>query len=79
MKTQQLDHNEDYIFIHCPNCKDCEQHPIEEQRWHLQTYDIIIWEADTEEEHHASLMKCTGCKEDFIQLWNYNEETTPII
>ena len=27
----------------CPKCKNCEGHPVDEQRHHLQSFEIIKW------------------------------------
>ena len=69
-----LENDANYIHIACPNpeCNHCESHPIDEQRHHLQTFDILDW-IDEGKENETSLMKCHVCKELFKQEWNYKE------
>ena len=56
------------VVITCPHCEHCESLPIDEQRHHLQTIELMEWRA-TEEE--LSLMKCLQCEGYFELTWNY--------
>jgi len=73
VKTQNIDNNDDYIFVTCPNCEQCEQHQVDEQRHHLQSFDIVEW-LEEEKGVEVSLMNCHVCKTDFKLTWKYNEK-----
>ncbi len=76
--TQTIDNDEHDIFVNCPHCDHCEQHPIDEQRHHIQTFDLE-W-LDEENNIEVSLMKCHVCKQDFKMYWKYDENcTNPIL
>lgn len=57
------------VYVECPNCGHCEQHPVDEQRHHIQTFDIVEWVKETPE---VSVMKCHPCKEEFRLIWDYD-------
>lgn len=61
---------EDNIEVNCPHCEHWEQQPTDQQRHHLQSFDILDWleeENDVEQSH----MKCHVCKEEFVLSWDY--------
>ncbi len=69
-----VDENDGDVYIECPHCEHCESHPIDEQRHHLQTFEILDWLPDEENKPEVSVMKCLGCHKQFRLTWNYNEE-----
>lgn len=71
--TQELKHDSEYIYISCPHCQECEQQPIDQQRHHLGTMEIVQWLGD-EGDIERSLMNCMCCNGGFIQLWDYKKE-----
>lgn len=68
------------VYIECPHCGHSESHPADEQRSHIQTFDILEWpdpftysrkwvnECYIEE----SKMKCHVCKNEFTLIWDYS-------
>lgn len=72
--------SESDVFIECPHCdQNCEQHPIDEQRHHIQTYDLE-WYKDGKEVHsesgnEVSFMTCHMCKGEFELEWDYSNIT----
>ncbi len=76
--TQTIDNDDNDIFVNCPHCEHWEQHPIDEQRHHIKTFDLK-W-LDEENNIEVSLMKCHVCKQDFKMYWKYDENyTNPIL
>lgn len=74
MKEQKIiDDNDGYVHIGCPHCEHMEGHPVDEQRHHIQTFDILKWEDDVDDEPEVSIMKCHVCKGEFKLIWEYNE------
>ena len=63
--------DEEYVFITCPHCEHWEQHPIDEQRHHIQTFDLKDWLPEVNDKG-ISLMKCHVCKIDFKLIWDYD-------
>jgi hypothetical protein len=74
MKNIKIEVSKDFtdVFVTCPHCDNCEQHPIDEQRHHLQTFDIIEWEEDKEDSNEFSIMSCCTCKKEFRLEWDYD-------
>lgn len=70
MKESVIDNDECDVYVTCPECDNCEGHPIGEQRHHLQWFEIIDW-LPSEEEVEISVMKCYTCKEEFKLRWAY--------
>lgn len=62
----------DEVFVPCPHCEAGEEHPRDEQRHHLQTFDIIKWLPDREGENEVSIMQCHNCNNVFEIEWDYN-------
>lgn len=46
MKTINIENDENEIHVVCPHCENCESHPIDEQRHHLQNFDLVAWLED---------------------------------
>lgn len=67
-----IDNNKTDVFVECPHCKHTEQHPTDEQRHHLQTFNIVMWKPDEEDKNEVSIMECIPCKEFFELEWKYN-------
>jgi len=65
MEQTKITTNETDVFIECPYCKMTEQHPIDEQRSHLQYFRLISWKDD------ASITQCTSCNSLFDLEWDY--------
>jgi hypothetical protein len=62
---------DDDINIECPNCENWEQQPVDQQRHHLQSFNIEKW-LENEKKLDVSQMQCTQCKTDFKLIWDYN-------
>lgn len=76
MKKIKSEHSDEDIFVTCPQCKNCEQQPIDQQRWHLQSFDFLGWEITLEtDDNEVSLMKCLSCNEKFELEWDYSDKT----
>lgn len=60
------------VFIECPHCGHSESHPADEQRNHIQTFDILEWSEDVQGQHEESKMKCHVCKNEFTLIWDYS-------
>ena len=58
------------IYMTCPKCKNCEGHPVDEQRHHLQSFEIIKW-LDEKDGNEVSQMFCVSCGENFLAEWIY--------
>lgn len=65
-----LENNEKDISIMCPECDQWEDHPIDEQRHHIQNFDYELLN-ELIDGHQVSKMKCHTCKTDFKLIWNY--------
>ena len=63
----------DDVFVTCPKCENCEQQPIDQQRHHLGTFQILEWEKENEP-FEISHMKCTCCKHEFKLTWDYDNK-----
>ena len=61
------------ITVKCPHCDNWESQPIDQQRHHLQTFEISEW-LDTEgtDNIEVSLMTCKMCEKMFELSWIYN-------
>lgn len=59
------------VTIECPSCDNWENHPIDEQRHHLQSFSILEWAEDENGEPEVSLMECLCCKTKFPLTWDY--------
>lgn len=60
------------VVVTCPHCNHSEEHPVDEQRHHLQTFDVNHWgDVDGIE---LSFMSCHECSGDFRLLWNYDNK-----
>jgi hypothetical protein len=68
-----LDDNGEDIFIECPHCQHTEQQPVDQQRHHLGTFNIMKW-LDEIDDVERSLMECCGCSGNFIQAWDYKKD-----
>lgn len=71
LMTAYIDNDFDDVFVTCPHCGQCEQHPIDEQRHHLQVYNILSWEEDSEEGDEVSRISCDTCHREFTLVWRY--------
>ena len=74
MLRVNIDNDDRDVHIACPHCEHCESHPVDEQRHHIQTFDLE-WLEDEGEWVEVSKMKCHVCKEEFELTWNYREAT----
>jgi DNA-directed RNA polymerase subunit RPC12/RpoP len=61
------------VYVECPHCKHAEQHPADEQRHHIQTFEILEWEQDVSGQPEVSIMKCIPCKGEFRLTWDYSK------
>lgn len=68
MTQTKITTNETDVFIECPYCKMTEQHPIDEQRSHLQNFRLISWKDD------ASITQCMSCNSLFDLEWDYENK-----
>ena len=72
-----IDDNEDdkadTILIKCPECANWEEHPTDEQRKHLQAFDLIEWLPDHDCGAEQSKMKCAVCNHEFVMVWDYDK------
>ena len=62
------------VYVECPKCGNFEYHPINEQRHHLQVFEITDWSEDDEHSNEISEMKCVECKHGFRLEWDYNNK-----
>lgn len=69
MKELSITNDGEDIFVTCPHCKNCEQHPIDEQRHHLQAFAMLEW-LEEQKELERSHMACISCKEEFVSVWD---------
>ena len=76
MKRITTEIDGDYIHIECPNCKSTEQQPSDQQRSHLQCFELIEWVGIGEDKNDTdlSIHKCNSCKQSFIIEWDYNKD-----
>lgn len=61
------------VYVECPHCYHWECQPVDQQRHHLQTYEILEWLPDEEGKDEVSIMKCLCCRKQFRLTWNYPE------
>jgi DNA-directed RNA polymerase subunit RPC12/RpoP len=74
METTTITNDSNDVHIQCPHCKNCESHPIDEQRNHIQSFEILEWnEVKSEDEPEISVMRCIPCKTEFKLIWKYAE------
>jgi DNA-directed RNA polymerase subunit RPC12/RpoP len=66
-----IDNDSSDVHIQCPHCPNCESHPIDEQRHHIQSFEILEWEEDKEGQDEVSHMKCIPCQKEFRLIWKY--------
>jgi hypothetical protein len=77
MKKTRTKVDEDNISIDCPHCDNWEEQPVDQQRHHLQTFDMGEF-LEEEQGNQVSTMKCLECKESFNIVWDYdNDDSTP--
>jgi len=80
MKTTKIVVDKRDVHVQCPHCNHGESHTIDEQRHHIQTFDIKTWLPDRENFNEFSIMVCHVCTNEFSLEWDYeneeNEETT---
>lgn len=74
MTQTKITTNETDVFIECPYCKMTEQHPIDEQRSHLQEFEVMEWKDDVDGENEHSIMKCHMCFVEFDLEWDYENK-----
>ena len=70
MKTQKIEVGRDVVHIDCPHCDNWEQHPIDEQRHHIQSFSIEGWKVS--DGVQISVTKCTDCQKTFELEWDYS-------
>jgi hypothetical protein len=78
MKQTTIENDTKDIFVTCPHCDNCEQHPIDEQRGHLQSFsvtDIIDADDMPNESADYSIATCLSCKNTIKVIWDYNNVT----
>lgn len=68
MRTQKISVDKTDVHIECPFCRMTEQHPIDEQRSHLQNFRLISWTNDT------SITQCMSCNSLFNLEWDYENK-----
>lgn len=56
---------ERYYEIICPKCGNWELHPVNEQRHHIQNFEILEWLNED-----LSRLKCNECMVVFIDEWH---------
>jgi hypothetical protein len=66
MKLIETDIEDGYIHIICPSCMNSESHPEDEQRSHLQNFNICEWMPTQTE---VSKIECNECQEQFYLIW----------
>ena len=59
------------VYLECPHCQHWESQPVDQQRHHLQTFNILAWEEDSEDKNEVSDMECIPCKNWFKLEWDY--------
>jgi len=79
MKEIRIENIQDNIQVTCPHCNNWEQQSSDQQRNHLQTFDIVDWLDDLIKHKNdsngveRSHMKCLECGKEFVSLWDYDE------
>lgn len=61
------------IYVKCPECGNSESQPIDQQRSHLQTFNVVSWVKENQ-----SLCECDVCKKQFLLNWHI-DQSTPIL
>ena len=80
MKTTVIEHDHKSVWVTCPKCKQCEEHPVDEQRSHLQEFSLLTWIDDLNEVegltnmNEYSVMRCKSCSEVFLLEWDFQRE-----
>jgi hypothetical protein len=59
------------IFVACPHCNNSEEQSGDEQRHHLQVFEITEWREDVEGQNELSEMRCCCCGGEFLLEWDY--------
>lgn len=59
------------VVVTCPCCNHWECMSADEQRHHIQTFDITEWREDVEGRNELSEMVCHVCKGEFLLEWDY--------
>jgi hypothetical protein len=78
LKTQVVVIDNKDVIVECPNCKAAEGHPIDEQRHHLQNFEIVEWLENNKQGLEVSKMLCSCCKKHFNLIWDYsNKDNEP--
>lgn len=70
-KTEITENRED-ILIECPHCGNTEQHPIEEQRDHIQSFTVMGWK-DEPNGNEKSYAQCNTCSHTILIEWDYSD------
>jgi hypothetical protein len=64
--------------IECPHCKNAEELPDDEQRWHYQHFEFVDMEQEGDtswyKEQDKWFYKCLECFNIFIVDWNEKKE-----
>ena len=75
MKTQEILVDQDDVHINCPNCENGECQPIDQQRHHLQTFDLLEWcTVEDKNKPEESILKCLSCEKKFKMIWDYKDD-----
>lgn len=67
---------EDDVTVSCPHCEHWEAQPIDQQRKHLQTFRILEWLPENEDDNELSRMECIPCGKEFTLEWDYDNLDT---
>lgn len=82
MKQTIIENDGNDIFVTCPHCDNCEQHNIDAQRWHLQSFEVTaVIDTDNipDESVDYSIALCHNCNNTIKIIWDYdNIQTEPI-
>lgn len=58
----------DIVTVACPNCGMWEEIHVDEQRHHLQSFDIVSWASENPD---VSITECGNCNTRFSLTWIY--------
>lgn len=64
------------LSVSCPNCKNWEEQPIDQQRHHLQTFEQTNFLGYSEMGNEVVVMNCTDCKTPFHLEWDFNNDSS---
>tara|TARA_R110000787_G_scaffold89251_1_gene189008 strand:- start:1629 stop:2057 length:429 start_codon:yes stop_codon:yes gene_type:complete len=76
IQVEDISKDEDmWVYVTCPNCRECEGMPVDEQRHHLQGFTFVD-QGYTATDDDITKMLCNTCDIPFDLTWDYDNIVT---